>query len=205
LKLATGGALCIELLLPFLIFAPRRLRFVAAAGILALQCLIVLTGNYNWFNLQTMLLCLTLFDDAALRRSLPGLLRRLPIQPQATPRSRLSRVLIASVAALLVLSSLVEMDVRFGGDPPRIAQTLDRLIEPIHIVSAYGLFAVMTTERDEIIIEGSADGADWREYEFRFKPGDVMRRPPWTSRASTGRCGSLRWKTRGEFPGSHAC
>jgi hypothetical protein len=53
------------------------------------------------------------------------------------------------------------------------------VIEPVHVVSSYGLFAVMTTERDEIVIEGSNDGVDWREYEFRYKPGDVMRRPPW--------------------------
>jgi hypothetical protein len=37
----------------------------------------------------------------------------------------------------------------------------------------------MTTQRDEIVIEGSEDGMVWREYEFRYKPGDVARRPPW--------------------------
>jgi lipase maturation factor 1 len=53
------------------------------------------------------------------------------------------------------------------------------MFEPFHIVSPYGLFAVMTTTRNEIIIEGSDDGVRWREYEFRYKPGDVGRRPPW--------------------------
>jgi lipase maturation factor 1 len=53
------------------------------------------------------------------------------------------------------------------------------LIEPLRMVSSYGLFAVMTTERNEIIIEGSDDGIEWREYEFRYKPGDTARRPPW--------------------------
>ena len=62
---------------------------------------------------------------------------------------------------------------------PRSAQAVDGLIEPLHIVSTYGLFAVMTTERDEIVIEGSNDGVEWREYEFRYKPGDVARRPRW--------------------------
>src|SRR5262245_63506302 len=37
----------------------------------------------------------------------------------------------------------------------------------------------MTTERDEIIIEGSYDGVEWREYEFRYKPGDIAREPRW--------------------------
>ena len=69
---------------------------------------------------------------------------------------------------------------RFGGSPPAAAQAIDRWIEPLHIVSSYGLFAIMTTRRDEIVIEGSADGVDWRAYEFRYKPGDLARAPPWT-------------------------
>ena len=56
---------------------------------------------------------------------------------------------------------------------------VDDLFEPFHLTSPYGLFAVMTTTREEIIVEGSDDGVQWREYEFRYKPGDVNRRPPW--------------------------
>jgi predicted DCC family thiol-disulfide oxidoreductase YuxK len=71
LRVASGGLFFVELFLPFLIFCPRRLRFFSALGILLLQSCILVTGNYNWFNLQTMLLCLLLFDDAALRKILP--------------------------------------------------------------------------------------------------------------------------------------
>jgi hypothetical protein len=71
------------------------------------------------------------------------------------------------------------MDVRFGGSPPAVAGQIDQLIEPLRMVSSYGLFAVMTARREEIVIEGSSDGVEWREYAFRYKPGDVSRRPPW--------------------------
>ena len=86
LKFATGGMFFVELVLPFLIFCPRRLRFFSAFGILLLQSCILLTGNYNWFNLQTMLLCLPLFDDAALRTILPR--RAGPAAGAARGRSR---------------------------------------------------------------------------------------------------------------------
>ncbi len=180
LKFAAGGTFFVELVLPFLIFCPRRLRFYSAFGILLLQSCILLTGNYNWFNLQTMLMCLTLFDDAALRTFLPRRLARL-IQSRAVSRAprRAASLAVNALAALIVFCSLVQMDERFGGDPPRPAQAVDNLIEPFRIVSSYGLFAVMTTQRDEIVIEGSNDGAHWREYEFRYKPGDVDRRPRW--------------------------
>jgi predicted DCC family thiol-disulfide oxidoreductase YuxK len=180
LKFLTGGTFFVELILPFGIFCPRRLRFFAAFGILLLQTCILITGNYNWFNLQSMLLCLLLFDDATLQKILPRhLIRLLPVRAgNVAPRKAVS-VMVAALSFLIVFCGLVQMDVRFGGSPPAVAQAVDRVIEPLHIVSGYGLFAVMTTERDEIVIEGSYDGAEWSEYEFRYKPGDVSRRPPW--------------------------
>jgi predicted DCC family thiol-disulfide oxidoreductase YuxK len=180
LKFATGGMFFVELVLPFLIFCPRRLRFVAAFGILLLQSCILLTGNYNWFNLQTMLLCLPLFDDAALRTIVPR--RVIPLLPahgeNKTPRRGVTAI-VGALALLIVFCSLVKMDERFGGSPPVIAQAVVEFIDPLRIVSSYGLFADMTTERDEIVVEGSNDGIEWREYEFRYKPGDVTRRPQW--------------------------
>jgi predicted DCC family thiol-disulfide oxidoreductase YuxK len=180
LQFATGGTFFVELVLPFLIFCPRRLRFVAAFGILLLQICISLTGNYNWFNLQTMLLCLPLFDDAALRTILPQRLIQL-LTPRAatnTPRRPVTDI-VHALAVVIVFCSLVQMDERFGGSPPIVARAVDNLIEPLHIVSSYGLFAVMTTQRNEIVIEGSNDGVEWREYEFRYKPGKLARSPRW--------------------------
>jgi hypothetical protein len=180
LRVATGGLFFVELILPFLIFCPRRIRFFAAFGILLLESCILVTGNYNWFNLQTMLLCLPLFDDAALQKILP---LRLVGFLQARARSQAPRravtVVVDALALLIVFCSLVKMDERFGGSPPDAALAVDGLIEPLHIVSSYGLFAVMTTSRNEIILEGSYDGVEWRTYEFWYKPGDVARRPRW--------------------------
>ena len=68
----TAATLVIEVGVALLIFAPRRLRAAAAWCVLGFQSLIALTGNYNFFNLLTMLLCVLLFDDAALRTVLPA-------------------------------------------------------------------------------------------------------------------------------------
>lgn len=181
LKFATGGMFFIELILPFLIFSPRRLRFFAAFGILLLQSCILITGNYNWFNLQTMLLCLLLFDDSAIQKVLPrsfAPLRSIHGEDK-TPRRPVAILVVSALALLIVFCSVVEMDVRFGGSPPAVAQAIDRYFRPLRITSPYGLFAVMTTKRHEIIIEGSYDGVEWREYEFRYKPGNVTREPRW--------------------------
>jgi predicted DCC family thiol-disulfide oxidoreductase YuxK len=180
LEFATGATFFVELVLPFLIFFPRRLRFVAAFGFLLLEGLIDITGNYNWFNFQTMLLCLALFDDAAVQRVLPRrLIPLLSARAKNRESGRVASVAVGVLALLTIVCSVVELDERFGGSPPTPARAVDDFIGPLHIVGAYGLFAVMTTTRHEIVIEGSDDGTDWREYEFPYKPGDVTRAPRW--------------------------
>ncbi|MBI2188382.1 MAG: lipase maturation factor family protein [Acidobacteria bacterium] len=57
------------------------------------------------------------------------------------------------------------------------AGTALQWVAPFRAVNGYGLFRVMTTSRPEIVLEVSADGQSWREYEFRWKAGDPMRRP----------------------------
>jgi hypothetical protein len=49
--------------------------------------------------------------------------------------------------------------------------------DPFRTINGYGLFRAMTTSRPEIIVEGSQNGRTWREYEFRWKPGDLRRAP----------------------------
>ncbi len=174
----TAATLIVEVGVVFFIFAPRRLRAVAAWCVLGFQSLIALTGNYNFFNLLTMLLCLFLFDDAALRNVLPT---RLAARIAAlTPRAGRTASTIAAILALTVVPVGVNRIWRlFSGAGLPVADTLTRAIAPFLVVNSYGLFAVMTTTRPEIVVEGSNDGQQWREYEFRDKPGSISRRPPW--------------------------
>jgi hypothetical protein len=51
-------------------------------------------------------------------------------------------------------------------------------LDSLQIVNPYGLFAVMTTSRVELVLEGSNDGEHWKFYSFRYKPGDVARGLP---------------------------
>ena len=48
---------------------------------------------------------------------------------------------------------------------------------PCIFFNSYGLFAVMTTSRPEIIILGSDDRENWFPYEFKWKPGNVANKP----------------------------
>jgi hypothetical protein len=182
LRAATAGSLVIELVLPFALLpgVPRVARVGACAGLAALQGGIALTGNYAFFNLLALALCLLMLDDRTLapvawRRSGPP---RAALRP--TPRAQ--AWLLVGFAILTVPAS-VERLAAMGGvyfqAAPVVALT--DALAPLRSVNAYGLFAVMTTDRPAIIVEGSTDGDTWKEYQFRYEPLPVDHRPVWVA------------------------
>lgn len=179
-RLSTGLVFVIELVAPFGIFGPRPVRLICAALLAGLQVLILLTGNYAFFNLLTIALCITLLDDVVLRRLLPRSLRERfaePVRRPAPPARR--RWIVGPAAVVLVTMSLLQLGSRVGIPPP--AQSLLTWQEPLHLVNTYGLFAVMTTTRPEIVVEGSDDGMTWRAYGWRFQPQNPQRAPRWAA------------------------
>ena len=176
--------LVVESIIPFFICAPRRLRLIAAGLMIFLQFVIALTGNYCFFNLLTIALCLLLIDDAVVASLCRGaLLRR--IRSTATQRRAYNNELsgYAAIAVIIVTLPINAWLIFTAFKPdtewPRLLAVAYGRVETFRIVNGYGLFRVMTKDRDEIVIEGSADGFDWLPYEFKWKPGDVMRAPGW--------------------------
>ena len=201
-KASTAVMFAIELVIPFLIFAPRRPRFFAAFALALLQVLILLTGNYCFFNLLTLALCLLLLDDEALKRMVPFAARvSTPLKATATsspqpsppgeesrtsspvssgrPRRRWPIQVTVPLACISLCISLMQISLMFGvglaWPAPVIA--VYQWLAPLRTFNHYGLFAMMTTSRPEIIIEGSNDGVNWSAYELKYKPGDLKRRP----------------------------
>lgn len=192
----------VELVVPFFVFGPPRLRRVAAAAFLVLQVLILLTGNYTFFNWLAIALCLPLVDDALWPDRLYRRVVRLRPDAPSWPRW-----IIAPVAGLLLFLNLSFVEFVAPTLVPMPVARLIALWQPLHLVNGYGLFAVMTTQRDEILVEGSLDGTSWRPYNFKFKPGDLRRRPGFVAPhqprldwqmwfAALGRCEDSPWFAR---------
>ncbi len=172
----------IELAAPFLVFAPRRLRFVGGAALVLLQVLIALTGNYTFFNWLTLALCLLLLDDFTLEKVLPARLRRLSsptVEAGTKPIAKWPRVVTVPLAAVVLCISLFQLVTMFGVRSGWLGPVaaVQEWLGPFRSLNRYGLFAVMTPSRPELIIEGSTDGVTWKPYEFKYKPGDLRRRP----------------------------
>ena len=204
--LSTAGMFAIELAVPFLIFAGRRSRRIACASLVSFQLLIAVTGNYAFFNLLTVALCVLLLDDGALPARWRGVLAAESVEP--APR-RWYAWPLAALGGTHFLLSLVVMGQTLGWRLPwpRPVTAVLEAVSPFASVNRYGLFAVMTTSRPEISVEGSDDGITWRPYLFRWKAGPVDRRPAFVAPhqprldwqmwfAALGRCESNAWFVR---------
>jgi predicted DCC family thiol-disulfide oxidoreductase YuxK len=195
--LSVAFCLFVEIVVPIFIWAPRRLRHIACALLIVLQLLIALTGNYCFFNLLTIALCLLLIDDALWIRK-RALVGRDSVEPsdlapstrklgstESRPTIWAKGHRIITAGALVILLPINAMLIFSAFKPqtpwPRPLAVLGNLVEPFQMANGYGLFRVMTKSRPEIILEGSADGVDWLPYEFKWKPGDVNQPPHWVA------------------------
>ena len=196
-KFSCAAMFAVELGAPFLIFFPRQIRFFGASAIAFFQILILLTGNYTFFNWLTLALCLFLLDDFVLKKVVPSRLTgnrgannsgsntRLEAAPTGrqdacpTVRSPWLLAITIPLAVVYISVSFFEIVIIFGVSNfalSPIAALTERL-GPFRTINNYGLFAAMTTERHEIIVQGSNDGVHWSDYEFKYKPCDLTRRP----------------------------
>ncbi len=174
--------LVVEIIGPFSIWAPRRPRLIATGLMIFLQLVIALTGNYCFFNLLTIALCLLLIDDSAVQTNRRAVLTRMFGAPggRALPDQLRSYAAIAVIVLTLPINAwLIFTAFNPDADWPRPLVAIYGRLQSLRMANGYGLFRVMTKDRDEIVIEGSADGIDWLPYEFKWKPGDVKRAPGW--------------------------
>ena len=166
--------LVVEIIVPFFIWAPRRPRLIAAGLMIFLQVVIAITGNYCFFNLLTIALCLLLIDDATLVRKYATVIDR-----RDSRQLSIFGAIVMIIVSLPINAWLIFNAFRPDAQCPRRLAFAYEHLEAFRIVNGYGLFRVMTKDRREIVIEGSADGIDWLPYEFKWKPGDVKRAPGW--------------------------
>jgi len=161
-----------EIVVPFGYFLPQPISMIAGVITILFQGSIFLSGNLSWLNALTAFLAISTFDD----RWLPSVLRSSRPESPANPI-----VLKIAVAALaLLVAALSIQPIRNMLSPNQIMNTV---YNRFHLVGTYGAFGSVTRPRYEIIVEGTDEAVltqstQWREYEFKGKPGSPDRMPP---------------------------
>jgi hypothetical protein len=154
-----------QLVVPVLLFTPQPVASAAAALMMVTQLWLVLSGNFSWLNWITMVLALSAL--------------RIPASPpsSAAPAPLWYEALVLALAALLLGLSYRPVTNMISR-----RQVMNRSFDPLHLVNTYGAFGSVSRVRYEVVVEGTLDDlpreeSDWREYEFRGKPGDIRHWP----------------------------
>ncbi len=159
----------IELIVPLFIFVPGMAQATAAWFLILLQVLILLTGNFAFFNIITLGLCFGVIPDNFWRFTVTPWIAHSAFP---TEIALLAFILLVPAAYFWVYKTLFEKSKSLDFLLPYM-----RFLYPFRISNPYGLFAVMTKNRPELIIEGSNDGQHWQEYDFKFKPASLKKMP----------------------------
>ena len=161
-----------ELIVPFGYFMPQPISSIAGVITIIFQGTIFASGNLSWLNFLTMVLAISTFDD----RFLSAI---LPIHFPLTHAPPLAFKLVTAALAILVAVLSVQ-PVRNMLSPRQIMNTV---YNRLHLVGTYGAFGSITRPRYEVIVQGTNEAVltsstNWKEYEFRGKPGSPARMPP---------------------------
>jgi len=161
-----------QLVVPFGLFAPQPVAGTAALVIVVTQAWLLVSGNFSWLNLITIVLAVSAMDDALLGAVLPVDLPAGLAAPAGWQQ--------ATVAALVVL--VAALSVRPALNLVGRRQLMNASFDPLRLVNTYGAFGAITRVRREVVLEGTDDplpgpGTVWKEYQFKAKPGDPRRRP----------------------------
>lgn len=165
-KASTLVMFIIEIIVPFGMFGPDWMRFAVFIAFLGLQWSIWFTGNFSFLNHLSVVLSVILIPNSYMPFFEPPLLTSTP------PAIDIVNLLVGAFLTGLQVLQLWQHFV-----PNRLFYDWFKIFSPYHIANRYGIFAVMTTKRYEIVFEGSDDGEEWKEYLFRHKPSEVTRRP----------------------------
>lgn len=161
-----------QLVAPLGLFAPQPVAGVAGLVMVVTQSWLVLSGNFSWLNAITIVLAAASLSNGFLDPVLPSPPSQLAPLPAWNQ--------LAVVAVALLVAALSYAPVRNMASP---RQRMNSSFDPLRLVNTYGAFGSVTKERYEVVVEGTDAevldaGTQWKEYEFKGKPGDPARRPP---------------------------
>src|ERR1700682_2633690 len=161
-----------QLVVPFALFLPQPFAGTAGLVILVTQAWLLLSGNFSWLNFLTMVLAISSLPDSMLRLVLPVTHGPLQATPAWQEGFALGLAILVVFLSYWPVRNLISR-----------RQYMNASFNPFHLVNTYGAFGSVTRVRYEIVVEGADDAglpgsSGWKEYEFKGKPGDPMRRPP---------------------------
>ncbi len=169
----------IELIAPFFVFYPKIARYTAGTLLISFQVILILSGNLSFLNWITIVPAIACFDDNFFRKILPSWVVRKAEYAADNRHVYKQQQIVAWILVLVVawLSIPVIQNLLSSH------QYMNTSFNQWELVNTYGAFGAVGKERHELILEGTEDEVitpktEWKEYEFKAKPGNPHRKLP---------------------------
>ncbi len=169
----------VELIVPFFVFWSRRWRIVAGIILASFQIVLIISGNLSFLNWITLVAVIGCFDDTFFKKILPKSI--IKKAEYAATHAKKSKAQVIITLILFIIISLLSISVILNLIGP--SQIMNTSFNRLHLVNTYGAFGSVGKERLELIVEGTTDEyidqtTEWKEYEFKAKPGNISRTLP---------------------------
>ena len=173
-RVEVGANHAVQLVVPLGLLLPQPVAGGAALAIIVTQAWLLLSGNFAWLNLLTIVRAFAAVPDAWLE-PLPAVLLGAESLPAADA--------LATPIGFAVVTVALGLLVVWRSWPPVVnlcsrRQRMNASHDPLRLVNSYGAFGSVTRTRHELVLEAADADGRWEAYELRGKPGDVARRPP---------------------------
>jgi len=175
-KVETAFNHFVQLIIVWGLFLPQPVASASAVLIIISQLYLIISGNYSWLNWMTLSLGFAGISDSFFQ-----MIISMPVTASTAPIPLSLNIVVLLLGIIVIYMSI---------DPVRnmlsTYQKMNYSFNPLHLVNTYGAFGSVTKTRYEIVIEGKYNSNDisenqWKEYEFKAKPGDPGRIPPQVS------------------------
>ena len=171
----------VELVAPWLLIVPglpRSWRLFGGVTQIVFQLVLIMSGNLSFLNWLTIVPAIMTLDDAFLSRIFPPAYRQMAWESAVTNDSSF----LLRAISLLFLGLIMKLSVPVVRNLCSKRQVMNSSFDPLRLVNTYGAFGTVNENRHELIVSAASswDG-EWREYDFKVKPGDIHRPPRFIS------------------------
>src|SRR5439155_231582 len=156
-----------------------RSFFARCSMLVRFLIVLIISVNLSFLNYVTIVPFLACFDDTFFRRILPRpIVMRAERAAAESEPSRINNTIAIGLSLLVAYLSIAPVANLISK-----RQMMNTSFDRLSLVNTYGAFGAVGKERDEIIFEGTDDvvitgDTQWKEYEFKAKPGNPNLRPP---------------------------
>lgn len=180
-----------QIIIPFFVFGNRKWRLIAFSAIILTSLLIMLSGNYGYFNILSIVLAIVLLHPVNFYEQKV----KLVIYDSLLFQNRIIQVTCSVLIFMQFIYCIALIDPkppcaqnhfnqvflykRFQSFPFSLITTPLKPVVYARVCNPYGVFKSIPNFRNELRFSGSYDSINWKPYVFKYVPSGNTNELKW--------------------------